>query len=212
MYASHTTYRATSSHTSRALEQSSATIITTATTHPRSSLLARVHNITATNQVLATAELLELILLDLPPRDLLSSQRVCTTWRHAVKASVKAQRALFRRPQPATTPEEGVPPPPPTANPFLPRDPRILGSKIHLKYDHLRALDKRGARKMLVCQPPLKRVEVYGRLGSDRAAYNSKVIARERGVKVKHLVRLVKKMKATTGWVEIVGSEVWQKA
>ncbi|USW56029.1 Putative F-box domain-containing protein [Septoria linicola] len=46
-----------------------------------------------------TAELLESILLFLPLRDLLKAQQVCKSWSMSIRASIKAQRALFSEPQ-----------------------------------------------------------------------------------------------------------------
>lgn len=46
-------------------------------------------------QVFAVPELLEMILLRLPERDLLLSQRVNTTWRNLTKTSPHIQRKLF---------------------------------------------------------------------------------------------------------------------
>ena len=46
-------------------------------------------------RVLATTELLEAILLDLPQRDVLLLTRTCRAWKEIVKGSVKLQRYLF---------------------------------------------------------------------------------------------------------------------
>jgi len=43
-------------------------------------------------------ELLETILLELPLKDLLLSQRVCTTWRSLAISSIHIRRALFLEP------------------------------------------------------------------------------------------------------------------
>ncbi|KAK3654953.1 hypothetical protein LTR56_003811 [Elasticomyces elasticus] len=45
-------------------------------------------------QVLALPELLEHILLQLPMRDLLLSQKICKDWKHAIESSPSIQRAL----------------------------------------------------------------------------------------------------------------------
>lgn len=47
------------------------------------------------NQVLQTTELLELVLLELPPLDVLLAQRVSTFWRNAIRGSTKLQKLLF---------------------------------------------------------------------------------------------------------------------
>ncbi len=47
------------------------------------------------NQVFATLELLEMILLHLPERDLILGQRVNTTWHNLTKSSPQLQRKLF---------------------------------------------------------------------------------------------------------------------
>lgn len=52
----------------------------------------------AVTHVLENPELLESILLLLPMRDLLLSQRVCTTWRTLINTSIKVRRALFLEP------------------------------------------------------------------------------------------------------------------
>ncbi|KAF2399352.1 hypothetical protein EJ06DRAFT_557205 [Trichodelitschia bisporula] len=53
---------------------------------------------TASHAVLLLPELLELILLALPPRRALILQRVCTTWRAVLSSSPSLQRVLFLRP------------------------------------------------------------------------------------------------------------------
>ncbi|PIA95682.1 hypothetical protein CB0940_10715 [Cercospora beticola] len=52
----------------------------------------------AAAQVLQTPELLEMILLSIPCRDLLLSQRVDRTWHSTIQGSVKLKRALFLAP------------------------------------------------------------------------------------------------------------------
>lgn len=49
----------------------------------------------ARDRAFGTPEMLEAILLALPPRDLLLAQRVSTTWRDAIVGSISCQRALF---------------------------------------------------------------------------------------------------------------------
>lgn len=48
--------------------------------------------------LLETAELLEMVLLRLPCKDLLLAQRVCKTWQNAINASPEIQQALCFRP------------------------------------------------------------------------------------------------------------------
>lgn len=47
------------------------------------------------HQVLLTTELLEEILLRVPPRDVLLLQRVCAVWKDVVEGSKKLQKMLF---------------------------------------------------------------------------------------------------------------------
>lgn len=55
---------------------------------------------TAVEAVLATAELLEAIFLQLEPKMLLPLQRVNKTWKSAIEAFPTLQEALFLRPIP----------------------------------------------------------------------------------------------------------------
>lgn len=57
----------------------------------------------ATNAVLATTELLEIILIYLPTKDLLLATRVCKHWRLCISTVPRMQTALFMRPEPITT-------------------------------------------------------------------------------------------------------------
>ncbi|KAK5708067.1 hypothetical protein LTR97_000607 [Elasticomyces elasticus] len=52
----------------------------------------------ATNNVLNLPELLEVILLHLPARDLLFAQKVCKTWKLTVDTTLSIQKALFFAP------------------------------------------------------------------------------------------------------------------
>lgn len=52
----------------------------------------------AANHVMRLPELLELILLHLPQKDLLLCQRVSSSFRHTIQGSVRCQRALFFAP------------------------------------------------------------------------------------------------------------------
>ena len=53
-------------------------------------------------KALETPELLELILLELPMKDLLlNAQRVCRRWKANIDGSIKLQRALFFTPETA---------------------------------------------------------------------------------------------------------------
>ena len=49
----------------------------------------------ATNTALGITELLEAILEEVPPKDLLRCQRVCRTWKDTIDGSTKLQEALF---------------------------------------------------------------------------------------------------------------------
>ncbi|KAK4961479.1 hypothetical protein LTR10_001969 [Elasticomyces elasticus] len=53
------------------------------------------HSLAAQRNVLDLPELLENISLNLPIRDLLSTQKSCKQWKATVKSSVRIQRALF---------------------------------------------------------------------------------------------------------------------
>ncbi|KAK5686550.1 hypothetical protein LTS10_002670 [Elasticomyces elasticus] len=53
---------------------------------------------TAQEQGLGVAEILEAILLQLPPHDLLFAQKVCKDWKQAIEASPSIQKALFFMP------------------------------------------------------------------------------------------------------------------
>ncbi|KFY10910.1 hypothetical protein V492_04781 [Pseudogymnoascus sp. VKM F-4246] len=57
----------------------------------------------ATEAVFATFELLEAILLSLPPLDLLLSIAVCRTWHQTIPNSTPLQQRLFFAPAPAET-------------------------------------------------------------------------------------------------------------
>lgn len=54
-------------------------------------------------KVFAIPELLEAVLIKLPAKDLLLAQRVNTVFRHAMNNSIKIQRALFFKPDPAAS-------------------------------------------------------------------------------------------------------------
>ncbi len=51
----------------------------------------------ATEAALAVTELLEMILFELPTRDLLFAQKVCKQWKAKIEQSSKLQQALFFR-------------------------------------------------------------------------------------------------------------------
>jgi hypothetical protein len=52
----------------------------------------------APEQVSDTVELIEMILLKLPARDILLAQRVSKQWQAVIKSSTKLQQALFFQP------------------------------------------------------------------------------------------------------------------
>lgn len=84
----------------------------------------------AYERVLATTEMLELTLFNLPMRDLLLAQRVSKRFKDVIDTSPTLQRALFFEPTPAFTPmEKGVPAP----NPLLVQDWRCSGPAIFSK-------------------------------------------------------------------------------
>jgi hypothetical protein len=55
------------------------------------------------HKVLNTTELLEAILVELPIRDLLFSQRVCRTFKDTIANSIRLQQALFLAAEPSIT-------------------------------------------------------------------------------------------------------------
>ncbi|KFY95160.1 hypothetical protein V500_02944 [Pseudogymnoascus sp. VKM F-4518 (FW-2643)] len=59
---------------------------------------------TASDDVFATFELLEAILLSVPHLDLLISVAVSRTWHQAILSSTPLQQRLFFAPAPADTP------------------------------------------------------------------------------------------------------------
>jgi hypothetical protein len=60
----------------------------------------------AAEKVLCLVELLELILLDLPMRDLLLAQRVCRQWRACIRSSSRLKQKLFlETPHPCPRPD-----------------------------------------------------------------------------------------------------------
>lgn len=58
--------------------------------------------IATTNAVFDTAELLEMIFIQLSMKDLLLNTRVCKQWKTAITTSLKLQRRLFMAPEPIT--------------------------------------------------------------------------------------------------------------
>ncbi|KAF9634339.1 putative f-box domain protein [Lasiodiplodia theobromae] len=73
------------------------------------------------HHVLQIPELLELILAQLPMRDLLLAQRVCRRFNNLIQTSIVLQQALFFRPLPKpATPEPTTTPKRPTWPPFEP--------------------------------------------------------------------------------------------
>lgn len=63
-------------------------------------------------KILQTPELLELILVQLPIKDLLLARRISTTFNNLIQTSPTLQQALFFRPRPASSP----PPTPPASS------------------------------------------------------------------------------------------------
>lgn len=59
------------------------------------------NTLTAATRALGVGEILEMILVYLPFKDLLLSQRVAPSWKVAIDASAKLQQALFLKPRPA---------------------------------------------------------------------------------------------------------------
>ncbi|KAK3654954.1 hypothetical protein LTR56_003812 [Elasticomyces elasticus] len=126
---------------------------------------------TAQEQALGLAELLEAILLRLPPHDLLFAQRVCRDWKQAIEASPSIQKALFFM---AGTKDdvhpgyvtghallksfrtgEAVAP-----NPFLIiqkytfKSPKLPSHTIHVNLLHMS--EEASCHRMFITQPPTK--------------------------------------------------------
>lgn len=78
-------------------------------------------------KVLAIPELLEAVLLELPPRDLLLSQRVNKTFRDVIDDSIYIQRKLFFKPCSSTVPDGTS-----VRNPFLQRILRLHDPGNHV--------------------------------------------------------------------------------
>ncbi|USW53652.1 Putative F-box domain-containing protein [Septoria linicola] len=133
----------------------------------------------AAGRTFAVAELLESILQELDPRDLLFAQRVCKEWQTAIASSSKLQQLLFFRASSEQvitysyvpkysclrpdvewidrdTEEKATP----TRNPLLEPLFKTLGELSHVPYkDRLSAAWARpdaSWRRMLVAQPPIK--------------------------------------------------------
>lgn len=78
--------------------------------------------------VIATTELLEHILLDLPMRDLLLAQRINKRFKHLIDDSIAIQRALYFTPSLATTADgEAVVP---IINPLLQNQMRVASAPV----------------------------------------------------------------------------------
>ncbi|KAL2842578.1 hypothetical protein BJX68DRAFT_270517 [Aspergillus pseudodeflectus] len=87
----------------------------------------------AANKVLGIAELLELILLNLPMHDLLLVQRVCRQWRACIRSSSRLKEKLFLQ-----TPE---PCPRPDTDPKVEMNP-LLQETFPAFFTHLETLDR----------------------------------------------------------------------
>lgn len=74
--------------------------------------------LSATRKALDTIEILEAILLQLPPQNILINQRVCTTWRDLIQTSPDLQCALFYRYSTKSDKRSNLAP---TLNPLLER-------------------------------------------------------------------------------------------
>ncbi|KAB5582532.1 hypothetical protein GE09DRAFT_1049533 [Coniochaeta sp. 2T2.1] len=126
-------------------------------------------------------ELLELILLALPPQDLLvSAQLVSRAWKDAIDSSVTLQQALFFRPSPVSDSHQ-----PMVLNPLLQKafppwfraDQKVLNGPMLIAVlpwtasaNRLAAFMRADAswRKMLPCQPAKRVLEVAGKINDAR--------------------------------------------
>jgi hypothetical protein len=160
-------------------------------------------------------ELVEAILVHLPPRDLLLSQRISRTFQTAIKSSPRLQQTLFFRPIPVKGPGDWTLNPL-LRNPFLPWFV-ILESRWQLPdYETFELLDcnaneqKRAAfmhpnaswRRMLVIQPPpqyLRITESCHGQGGDSTAM-AKVSFADRGVNGVTMDALYDIALEFTGW------------
>lgn len=70
---------------------------------PRTRVGTKLTAKVSSDAVFDAAELLEMILLQLPVNDLLLNYRVCKQWKSAIDASPNVQKALFMRPEPLTS-------------------------------------------------------------------------------------------------------------
>ena len=134
------------------------------------------------HKVMLMPELLELILLALPPQDLLvTAQLVSRGWKDAINSSVRLQQALFFRPLPASVSQQPL-----VLNPLLQKtfppwfrtDQKVLnGPMLVAVLPWAASADRRSAfmrpnaswRKMLPCQPAKRVLEVAGKINDARS-------------------------------------------
>lgn len=122
---------------------------------------------TISQRVIATAELLESILAQLPMRDLLKCQGVCRAWKTTIDSSPRLQEALFFKPSSVTrasplSPPEGASPTL-TCNDFQ-RNP-LLESKFWPFFSKPTDMHHLFGEKDLLCMP-------WNKDELSRAAYN----------------------------------------
>ncbi|KAK4961297.1 hypothetical protein LTR10_001787 [Elasticomyces elasticus] len=117
----------------------------------------------AANMVLMLPELLEIILLDLPTRDLLFAQKVCKTWKEVINTTKSIQKALYFLPGTLSdvhvdvdaAHQHLITSTPATAiNPLLVATNATGGSQPYLRQEVLRAAIGSSCQNMYIMQPP----------------------------------------------------------
>ncbi|KAK5709529.1 hypothetical protein LTR17_019683 [Elasticomyces elasticus] len=115
----------------------------------------------AANRVLMLPELLEIILLDLPTRDLLFAQKVCRTWKQVIDTTKSIQKALYL--MPGTTSDVHVDAahqhlitstPATAMNPLLVTTKLAGHSQLYLRQEVMGAAPDASCRSMYLMQTP----------------------------------------------------------
>ncbi|KAK5681210.1 hypothetical protein LTS10_006972 [Elasticomyces elasticus] len=115
----------------------------------------------AATRVLMLPELLEIILLDLPTRDLLFAQKVCRTWKEVIDTTKSIQKALYL--VPGTTSDVHVDAahqhlvtstPATAINPLLVSTKSAGHSQLYLRQEVMDAAPETSCRRMYLMQPP----------------------------------------------------------
>ncbi|KAK3637111.1 hypothetical protein LTR56_013843 [Elasticomyces elasticus] len=121
----------------------------------------------AINTVLMLPELLEIILLDLPTRDLLFAQKVCRTWKEVINTTKSIQKALYFVPGTLSdvhvdvdaAHQHLITSTPATAiNPLLVATNASGGSQLYLRQEVMNAAPEASCRSMYLMQPPREKL------------------------------------------------------